>query len=434
MTDIDTGTEDFFTSGALVKDPYPYYEELRARCPVQREPHHDVVMVTGYDAALEVYRDVERFSSCTAVTGPFPGFPVPLDRDAVGDDIGDLIEQHRDQLPYNDQLPSFDPPHHTRQRGLLMRLLSPRRLKENEEAMWQLADRQLDTYFATEDRDFIRDYAGPFALLVIADLLGVPDEERVEFQRRLNETKGFGSTGGESLQQSPLEFLYERFSDYIEDRRRSPRDDVLTQLAQATFKDGSVPPVIDVVRLAANLFAAGQETTVRMLAAAVLMMAEDPDLQQSLREDRDLIPNFIEEVLRFESPVEGDFRLSKVPVTVGGVDLPAGTTVMLLNGAANRDPDHFDDPAEFRPARDNAREHLAFGHGAHFCPGAPLARAEGRISLERILDRMRDIRVSDEHHGPPGSRRFRYHPTYILRGLTRLYLDFEVAPARGVDG
>ncbi len=417
--------KDFFMSGALVVDPYPYYDDLRADCPVRREPHHGVVMITGYDEALAVYRDTASFSSCTAVTGPFPGLPVSLD--GLGDgDISDLIERHREEVPYSDQLPSLDPPKHTQHRGLLMRLLSPRRLAENEAAMWELADRQLDHYFDTSDREFVRDYAEPFALLVIADLLGVPTEDREDFRHQMGRTKGFGSTSGDTLAQTPLGYLYDAFETYIEDRRRSPRDDVLTQLAQATYKDGSTPDVIDVVRLAANLFAAGQETTVRMLAASAHLIAEDPNLQRRMRYRRDLIPEFIEETLRFESPVKGDFRMAKVPVTVGGVELPAGTTLMLLNGAANRDPRHFDEPNTFHPTRGNAREHLAFGHGAHFCPGAPLARAEGRISIERMLDRMIGICISDEHHGPPGERRFRYHPTYILRGLTRLHLDFEV--------
>lgn len=419
----DVGSVDFFTSRDLVVDPYRYYDALRARCPVAREPHHDVVMVTGYDEALEVYRDSERFSSCTAVTGPFPGFPVPL----VGDDVSELIEQHRDELPYSDQLPTFDPPKHTQHRGLLMRLLTPRRLKENEDAMWRLADRQIDTFLGTGRCELVHDYAGPFAMLVIADLLGVPDEDHDLFRRGTGQTGGFGSTDGEALAHAPLEFLYDAFTTYIEDRRRAPRDDVLTRLAQATFKDGTVPEVIDVVRLAANLFAAGQETTVRMLAAAVQALAEDPDLRRQLRAERDLIPDFIEEILRFESPIKGDFRLTKVPVTVGGVDLPAGTTLMVLNGAANRDPRHFDQPGELQPRRDNAREHLAFGHGMHFCPGAPLARAEGRITLERLLDRTSDIRIDEERHGPPGDRRYRYHPTYILRGLTRLHLELEAA-------
>ena len=418
MADIDD--IDFFTGGELLRDPYPYYDELRGRCPVRREPHHGVVMVTGYEEALAVYHDHERFSSCTAVTGPFPGFPVPLD----GDDVSALIEEHRDDLPFSDQLPTFDPPKHTMHRGLLMRLLTPARLKENEDSMWRLADRQLDEFIAGGRCEFIRDFAGPFAMLVIADLLGVPEEDYAAFRRGLGQTRGLGSTEGETLQHSPLEFLYGTFTDYIEDRRRAPYDDVLTRMAQATYKDGTTPEVIDVVRIAANLFAAGQETTVRLLGASVQAIAEDHDLQDRLRERRDLIPNFIEETLRFESPVKGDFRLSKVPVNVGGVDLPAGTTVMVVNAAANRDPRHFDAPGEFRPERENAREHLAFGHGIHFCPGAPLARAEGRIAMERMLDRMRDIRIDDAQHGPPGARKFRYVPTYILRGLTHLHIEF----------
>ena len=154
------------------------------------------------------------------------------------------------------------------------------------------------------------------------------------------------------------------------------------------------------------------------------MIGEDPELQQRLRDDRSLIPNFIEECLRFESPVKGDFRLSRVPTTVGGVDLPAGTMVMVVNGAANRDPEKFADPNEFSVERDNAREHLAFGHGIHFCPGAALARAEGRVAIERVLDRIGDIRISEAKHGPPDARRYEYAPTFILRGLQKLYLEY----------
>jgi len=237
-----------------------------------------------------------------------------------------------------------------------------------------------------------------------------------------------GSTSEETLAVSPLEYLYQKFTAYVEDRRLAPRDDVLTGLATATFPDGSIPEVIDVVRVAANLFAAGQETTVRLLGSALQLIAEDPELQQLLRDERHRIPNFIEETLRMESPIKGDFRLSRVPTTVGGVDLPAGTTVMLINAAANRDPRRFDDPATFDPERENARHHLAFGRGIHTCPGAPLARTEARVSLERILDRTTDIRLSEEHHGPAGARRFRYVPTFILRGLTQLHLEFTPAP------
>jgi cytochrome P450 family 150 subfamily A5 len=423
----DVEATDYFRDDALVTDPYPYFDAVRGRCPVWRERNHDVMMVTGYDEAVEVYNDTETFSSCLSVTGPFPGFPVPL----VGDDVTELIERHRGELPFSDQLPTLDPPMHTDHRALLMRLITPKRLKENEAAMWQLADRLLDTFLAGGEGEFITGFAGPFTLLVIADLLGVPEQDRADFaealQHRPRSDGGVGSTGADTMAHSPLEYLYRRFSGYVEDRRREPRADVLTGLATATFPDGSTPDVMDVVRVAANLFAAGQETTVRLLGSALMLIADRPELQRLLRADRDRIPNFVEETLRIESPIKGDFRLSRVPTAVGGVDLPAGTTVMVLNGAANRDPRQFDDPATFDVTRANARQHLAFGRGIHTCPGAPLARTEARVGIERLLDRTADIRISERAHGPAAARRYRYAPSFILRGLTMLNLEFTLA-------
>jgi cytochrome P450 family 150 subfamily A5 len=154
------------------------------------------------------------------------------------------------------------------------------------------------------------------------------------------------------------------------------------------------------------------------------VLGDRSDIQHALRADRSLIPNFIEEALRIESPVKGDFRLSRVPTTVGDTELTAGTTVMVLNGAANRDPRRFEDPDSFDPARKNARQHLAFGRGIHSCPGAPLARAETRVGIERLLDRTADIRISQAKHGPADDRRYKYIPTYILRGLAELHLEF----------
>jgi cytochrome P450 len=210
----------------------------------------------------------------------------------------------------------------------------------------------------------------------------------------------------------------------VADRRREPRDDVLTGLATATFSDGSLPEVIDVVRIAAFLFAAGQETTARLLASALRIIAEQPGLQRQLRAERNRVPNFIEETLRFESPVKSDFRLAMTTTTLGGVEIPAGTTVMVMPGAVNRDPRRFSQPAEFRVNRANVREHIAFGRGVHTCAGAPLARVEGRVSIERILDRMADIRISESAHGRADERRYDYEPTFLLRGLSALHLDF----------
>lgn len=417
----DLDAADFFTDNELLRDPYDYLAALRDQCPLRREKHHDVVMVTGYDEGVTIYNDTARFSSCISVTGPFPGFPVPLD----GDDVSELIALYRDDVPFSDQLPTFDPPVHTAHRALLSRMITPKRLKENENFMWRLADRQFDDALTDGHCEFVADFASPFAMLVIADLLGVPESDHDEFRDALlTEAGTIGSSRGEQMPDSPLEYLYGKFSNYIESRRQQPHDDVLNGIAAAAFPDGSTPEVIDAVRVAANLFAAGQETTVRLLSAAVLLIAEDAELQANLRTNRELIPNFIEETLRFESPVRGDFRLSKWPVTVGGVELPAGTTVMLINAALNRDPRRFPDPDTFDIARPNARSHVAFGRGPHACPGAPLARAEGRISLERLFDRTTNIWIDEDIHGPVGDRRYSYLPTFILRGLTRLHINF----------
>ncbi len=421
MTELDQ--LDFFTDQTLVADPYPYMEAMREGCPVRREPHQNVLVVTGYDEAVAVFGDADTFSSCTAVTGPFPGFPVPIE--GAADDVTDIIEQYREQLPFSDQVTVMDPPKHTEHRALLMGLITPKRLKENEDFMWAHADRYLEPYLATGG-DFIKGFAAPFTLAVIADLLGVPAEDRPEFAKHMDHSQGgVGNTNEKSLGHSPLEYLYQKFSAYIEDRRATPRADALSEMAAAKFPDGSTPEVMDVVRIAANLYTAGQETTVRLLSTALKLLTEDPQLQQRLRTERDLIPNFIEECLRFESPVKGDFRLAKRNTTVGGVDVPAGTTVMVMNGAANRDPRQFENPGVLDIERTNARRHIAFGRGVHSCPGAPLARAETKVSLERILERTKSIRLSEEQHGPSGQRRFSYVPTFILRGLTDLHLEFD---------
>ncbi len=419
---------DFFRDSRLTDDPYTFYEALREKCPVTKEEHYGVTMVTGWQEAVDVYNDAETFSSCISVTGPFPGFPVSLEGMEDGD-VTALIEQHRDEIPFSDQLPTLDPPTHTNHRALLMRLITPKRLKENEDAMWQLADDILDDFLAPGEGEFIKGFAGPFTLRVIADLLGVPEEDRPELLERLARgTHGSGlGNADKTLTKTPLEYLYDVFATYVEDRRAEPRDDVLTGLATATFPDGTMPEVGDVVRVATNVFSAGQETTVRLLSTALKVIGDHPEIQAKLREDRSLLGNFIEECLRIESPVKGDFRLSRVPTTVGDQALGAGCTVMVINGAANRDPRRFDDPDTFDPERKNARQHLAFGRGIHSCPGAPLARAETRVGLERLLDRTTDIRISENKHGPADNRNYQYIPTYILRGLTELHLEFDLA-------
>ncbi|MDT5215968.1 MAG: cytochrome family subfamily [Mycobacterium sp.] len=432
---IDPAGIDWFRDPRLVADPYPYFNALRDKCPVEPEDHYGVTMITGWEEAVAVYNDEQTFSSCLSVSGPFPGFPVPLEGLEDGD-VTDLIEKHRDELPFSDQLPTLDPPVHTNHRSLMMRLITPKRLKENEDAMWQLADEVLDDFLAGGKGEFIKGFASPFTLLVIADLLGIPPEDRNAFVDGISQHSGggVGSTSKESLSHSPLEFLYGQFEDYVQERRKNPREDILTGLATALFPDGTTPSPGDVARVATNVFSAGQETTVRLLGTTLKVLGDRPDIQKRVREDRSLLTNFIEEALRHESPVKGDFRLSRTPVTVGDHELGAGTTVMVVNGAANRDPRRFEEPDEFDPARKNARQHLAFGRGIHSCPGAPLARAETRVGLERLLDRTSDIRISEEKHGPAGHRDYHYIPTFILRGLTELHLEFDVNDARESGG
>jgi cytochrome P450 len=421
VTDFDT--VDYFTDEALIPDPYPYFDHLRAKCPVTPATAFNVLAVTGYDEALAVYKN-PAFSSCNSVAGPFSGLPFgPGD----SDDVSDLIEQHRGQVPMAEHITSQDAPLHTRTRGLLSRLITPKRLKENEDFMWRLADQQLDTFLARGSAEFLADYAKPFSLLVIADLLGVPEQDHEEF-KAVFALETVGELGKAApTTHNPLQWLNEKFFGYIEDRRRAPRADVLTELAQAKHEDGSTPGIEDVMNLSTFLFAAGTETTTKLVSSAVRFIGDNPGFEKLLRDDRSKIPAFLEETLRLESPVKSHFRMASTSTTVGDVDIPAGTTVMVLPGACNRDARKFANPNEFQTDRPNVREQIAFIRGAHSCPGAPLARAEGRISLERILDRMYDITISEEHHGPAEDRRYGYEPTFIMRGLSELHITF--APA-----
>jgi cytochrome P450 len=421
MTELDQ--VDFFTDQSLNEDPYAYYDALRAKCPVQPIPHYGVVAVTGYDEANEVYRDNETFSSCNSVIGPFATFPVPLE----GDDVGAIIDEFRDQLPMFEHMVTMDAPDHTRERALLMRLITPRRLQQNEDFMAGLAERQLDEFLADGKCEFIRAYSQPFALLTVADLLGVPEADHASVRAGfgLSHTPGMLGKSEATDTLNALAWLDGLFTKYIEDRRANPGKDVLTDLALATYPDGTTPEVVAVVRSSTFLFAAGQETTARLLAVALKYLAENPALQDQLRANREQIPDFIEEALRIESPVKADFRMTRRNTSIGGVDVKAGTPVMLLNGAANWDPKRYECPEEFRVGRPGGRSHLAFGRGAHTCPGGPLARAEGRITVEKILDRTRNIRLDEEHHGPADARRFEYEPTWVLRGLSSLHIEFD---------
>lgn len=414
---------DFFTDLSLVDDPYPYFEYLRSLGPVVRLPHRNVVAVTGYEESVAVHNDRQTFSSCNAVTGPIPDLPFVPD----GDDISEQIDRFRPQMPMGNQIVTFDGAAHAQIRSLFSLLFTPKRLKENEEFLWRLADRQIDTFVERGRCEIIEDYASPYATMVIANLLGVPDEDGAEFCRQLATAPAQIGAEADHAGDIPLDHIANYFMPYVTDRRREPRGDVMSELAAAKFPDGSMPSIEQIVSAASFLFGAGQDTTARLLSDSMRILGERPDLQAFLREHRDRIPDFIEESLRISSPVKCNFRLARVATTLAGVDIPAGTTVVTFVGATNRDPRRFERPTEFVLDRPKSREHLAFGRGAHTCVGAPLARAEVRVSLERLLDRLADIRISKEMHGPPEQRRYAYEPTYLLRGIRELHIEF--APA-----
>jgi cytochrome P450 len=382
--------------------------------------------VTGYDELTEVYRDGATFSAINSSLGPFP---LPFEVNGA-EDISRLIEEHRQRFPMHEHLVSFDPPRHTAHRALLNGLFTPKWLKQNEEFMWQLADELIDEFVADGHCEFVAAYGQPFPLLVIADLLGVPEADHSMFRELLagggpNADRPWAATDETgAVDQNPLAYLDNWFTAYLSERRAAPAHDIMSELAAQRFPDGSLPEVADLVRHATFLFIAGHETTARLLASALRVLAEQPELRDTLRHNRDLIPNFVDEMLRMESPIKSDFRLTTRGVTLGGVELPAGTTVMLLPGAANRDPNHFEYPAELRVDRKNAHQNVAFARGVHSCPGGPLARIEGRVTIERVLDRLDNLRLDEVHHGPEEARRYDYVPLYILRGLDKLYIEF----------
>jgi cytochrome P450 len=414
---------DFFTDQAIAADPIPYFNYLRSKCPVLREPHRGVVMVTGYEEAMEIYKQPKAFSSCVAVTGPIP----PLPFEPQGEDINEQIEQHHHEFPWATHFITFDDAQHTAHRSILTRLLTQERLRKNEEYMQGLADKLIDQFVDRGRCEIVSEYGQLMATLVIADLLGVPEEDRDELVAMIGPPPAIIGDPEHKSAPDPLEYLDKRFTGYLEERRGKPGGDMMSELANSHFRDGSVPDLAALVRIATFLFVAGQDTSAKLIASAFRILGDCPHIQQRLRADRQRIPDFIEETLRLESPAKVNFRLARTRTSIGGVDLPAGTLVMIGLSAANRDPRQFHEPDQFQLERPGVRNHVAFGRGFHACPGAPLARLEARVTLERFLDRTTDIRICEEHHGPANARRYDYVPTYILHGLSALHIQFTQA-------
>ncbi len=416
-TAATTVEKDYFTDHSVLLDPYDYFETIRRHGPVYQMQSRDVVVVTGFTEALEVLRNTQDFSSWL---NPDPLVKLPFDVD--GDDITAQLAA----TPSNpmELMVSYDGERHAAARSLLNPLFTPSRLKANEEFMRAYAEKMVQDVVAAGGCELVNKVATPFVTMVIADLLGVPADDREAFRELIDSAPPPGNmdAGEDGQSVHPLMVMAGYFTRYVSERRAQPQNDVMTEMALAKYPDGSTPDAMEVVKSAMFLFAAGQDTSAKLIGNSMRRLAEDQALQQQLREDRKLIGPFLEEVLRVEGSTKATFRIAARKTRIGDMEIPAGKRVVVSLSAANRDPRRWDNPAEFRIGRPKIKEHLAFGRGAHTCAGAPLARAEVAVILDRFLEHTSAITLDEAHHGPAGSRTIEYEPSYIIRGLANLHI------------
>jgi cytochrome P450 len=423
MTQQLANERDFFTDHSVLNDPYDYFEEMFTKSPVLQLKDRDVVIVTGFEESLEVLRNTQDFSSAIAPTGA--GVPLPFE--PKGDDITAQIEAHRAQMLGANLLVAYDDTPHSFSRSILNRLFTPSRLKANEDFMRDYADKLARDAVAKGRCELINDIATPYVTLVIADLLGVPEGDRELFRQVIDAAPPPGNMDADDkpTSVSPLEYMAGFFVKYIQERRAAPRADVLNDLASAKYPDDSSPEVMELVRLATFLFGAGQDTSAKLIGNSMRFLVEVPGLQQQLRDNRALIPAFLEEALRLEGSTKATFRVARKKTKIGAMDIPAGKRVVVALAAANRDPRRWENPKEFKLDRPRIKEHLAFGRGAHVCAGAPLARTEVRVLFDRFLEHTAEITFAEDKHGKPGNRQLHYEPSFIIRGLAKLHIDLK---------
>jgi len=437
----DLADRDYFTDYSILRDPYEYFEAIRAKGPIYKLPDRDIIVVTGYDEMLDVLKNTEDYSSVIAPQGP----AVPLPFKPQADTIAADIEAHRTTFVGGDLLVAYDGHQHSMSRSIVSRLFTPSRLKASEAFIAEYADQLAQDAVAKGSCDLIKEIATPFVTMVIADLLGVPADDRQIFMDAIEAGVGAGSLNPDDLaaQNQPLVLMGMYFLEYVQARRdaETPSQDVLSELAHAKYPDGSTPDILEIVRLATFLFGAGQDTSAKLLGNAMRFIVDQPGLQDQLRANPGLIPSFLEEVLRLEGSTKMTARLAIRATRIRDVEVPVGTKVMLALSAANRDPRRYENPQEFILDRPKIKEHLGFGRGAHVCIGAPLARAEVRVILEKFLKYTSNIDLVEEKHGPRGARQLEYDPSFIIRGLAGMHLKLTPvagaaapAPRKGIFG
>ncbi|MCJ2180853.1 cytochrome P450 [Novosphingobium album (ex Hu et al. 2023)] len=415
---------NFYQDPAVIGNPKAYFDFKRAQGPVAWEPYHGTLMVTGYDEALAVLNDKEGvFSNAASVVGPIPGLPFKPE----GHDILAQLDAHRARMPWADHLVAFDGAKHAEYRGLMGGLLTFKRLKQNEDYLYDLVDRLIDGFIGKGAINAVPEYAHATTVYAISDLMGIPMEDRPVLLQQIGAPPSQLEGDVGKVGPDPLEAMKPLFDTYLRDRKETHRGDLMSDLMNTRLKDGSEPDFEVLSGLARFLFAAGQDTTSRLIAMGILILADDQELQARLRADPERVKDFIEECLRFDAPVKVSYRLATRDTRVGDVDVPAGTIVAAALMAASNDPAKFENPEQFNIDRPHVRDHMGFSRGPHGCLGAPLGRMESRIAIERLLARTSNVRLSEEHHGTPGNRKFNFEPTYTFRSLSDLYVEFDPA-------
>jgi cytochrome P450 len=420
---------DYFTDYGIAKDPYPFFEAVRAHGPVWQPEGRDYLIVTGFEETIEILNNHRDFSAIIGLAGA--GAPLPFE--PQGSDITDQIEAARGLFLGGDQVVMLDDEPHTKLRSLMNRLFTPSRLRTNELFMTECADRMVREVVAKGGCDLMSEIATPFVTLVIADLLGVPADDREIFMALIDSSPAPGnlddSLNTHEGDMHPMVAMTGYFYRYISERQANPQGDILTELAQAEYHDGTRPSMMELMTLGVFIFGAGQDTSAKLLGNAMRFIVDVPGLQEQLRADPGLLPDMLEEVLRLEGSTKQLSRLARRDTKIGNLPVKAGTRVLMGLPGGNRDPRRWENPAEFRLGRPRIREHVAFGRGKHVCAGAPLARAEVRIILEKFLQHTSHIDLDETRHGPPGKRNFEFDPSFIIRGLSGLHV--KLAPGSG---
>lgn len=353
----------------VMADPYPVYRDLRDHAPAYWSPEASSWVFSRYEDVSAALADPARYSSASGI------FPTP-----PGVDMTELF------LP---MLIMSDPPRHTQLRHLVSKAFTPRRIAGLEAHIQTLVDDLLDQTPEAGPWDFVSGFAGPLPAIVIADMLGVPREDRDRFRTwsttliQSNPTRGEFGAGLDAAAA-----LYDYFAAFLAERRAHPQDDLMTALVQAEV-DGEHLPEEELLGFCLLLLVAGHETTTNLLSNSAVIIAQHPESQRQLVDNPNLVPAAVEELLRFDSPVQGLARTLTRQTTLHEQTMEAGDTVLLLFGSANRDDHAFPDADHFDIHRAPERQ-IAFGRGIHFCLGASLARLEARIALMALLTRHRD--------------------------------------------